>query len=256
MQNFGKIKNSLNNFLAEGVVVKDEAKRQLFKKYIKTIKESEILRTQFLVFNNIENKVEKDYHLASSYVTENIKLLEKYNRSKILKENKKLLRLLGSEKIESEYVLSNLHESITNLIFKTRTAKNIDEIVNDTFSVTNHVFLNTPKELTEGVDLPLSMLTNILVGKYNEKYNGLTNEEKNVLRVVMSDKIDEKKELYNNTLIECTNLVDSLLINADQESKDKLFKVKNKLSEDININESELTSKIFKLIELKQNLKD
>jgi hypothetical protein len=49
MQNFGKIKNIFNNILIEGIVKKDDNSKKLFKRYIKTIKESEILKNQFLI---------------------------------------------------------------------------------------------------------------------------------------------------------------------------------------------------------------
>ena len=93
MQNFGKIKNAFNGILAEGLVSKNEANKLLFKKYIKTIKESEILRTQFLVYTNIENKLESDSLSANLYVSENLSLLAKYKISDIIKENKKLIAL-------------------------------------------------------------------------------------------------------------------------------------------------------------------
>jgi hypothetical protein len=91
MQNFGKIKTDFNNLLVEGLVTKDTKKKELFKIYVKTIKESEILKTQFLIYNNIEKKIESDPVSANIYVTENIKLLEKYSVDKIIAENNKLL---------------------------------------------------------------------------------------------------------------------------------------------------------------------
>ena len=94
MQNFGKIKNVFNNLLIEGIVKKDVASKKLFKKYIKAIKESEILKTQFLVYNNIENKIDADSFSANVFVSENIKLLDKYKTSDILKENLILVKLL------------------------------------------------------------------------------------------------------------------------------------------------------------------
>ena len=68
MQNFGKITNAFNGVLAEGLVSKDTNNKQIFKKYIKTIKENEILKTQFLVYNNIENKIEKNEFKANLFL--------------------------------------------------------------------------------------------------------------------------------------------------------------------------------------------
>jgi hypothetical protein len=95
MQNFGKIKNVFNNLLIEGIVKKDKTTKQLFKKYVKSLKENEILKTQFLMFNNIENKFESDAMMANIYVSENIKLLDKFLKKDIIKANKKLVTILG-----------------------------------------------------------------------------------------------------------------------------------------------------------------
>ncbi len=58
--NFGEIKDVYNNILAENIGTKDEGTKKLFKSYVKMISENEILRTQFLIYNSIENMVETD----------------------------------------------------------------------------------------------------------------------------------------------------------------------------------------------------
>src|ERR1035437_8833005 len=93
MQNFGKIKNTFNGILVEGMVLKNDTKKQLFQKYVKAIKESDILKTQFLVYNNIENKIEADPSVANFFVLENVKLLWKFKSEDVIKENKKLVSL-------------------------------------------------------------------------------------------------------------------------------------------------------------------
>jgi len=50
MQNFGKIQNGFNDLLADSLIKENQVNKDLFKKYIKTIKESEILKTQFLIY--------------------------------------------------------------------------------------------------------------------------------------------------------------------------------------------------------------
>ena len=110
MQNFGNIKNIFNDLLAESLFTKEAEGKKLFQKYVKTIKESEILKTQFLIYNNIENKIDNDVMSANLFVSENLRLLEKYSKSDILKENKKLVKLLGKKQVKNDYELSALHE--------------------------------------------------------------------------------------------------------------------------------------------------
>jgi hypothetical protein len=258
MQNFGKIKNVFNNLLIEGIVKKDDNSKKLFKKYMKSIKESEILKTQFLVYSNIENKVDTDSFSANVFVSENIKLLEKYSTSDILKENLKLVGLLkeSKDKMVDDYELSTLHESLSNLVFTKRTPKNIEKITQEIKNITSYITTNKVKEVNESVDLPLSMMTNIMVDKYNEKYDKLDESDREILKVLLDTNFENKKNFYNKLVNECAELINSLLKESDKESGEKLTQVKTKLlDESQELVEGEYVSKLSKLIELKNNLK-
>jgi hypothetical protein len=258
MQNFGKIKNIFNNILIEGIVKKDDNSKKLFKRYIKTIKESEILKNQFLIYNNIENRIDSDFSSANIFVYENLRLLDKYNHSDILNENKKLVNLIGEDKLNIEIEdkdLNKLYESLSNIIFTKRTAKNIDKITEEIKNVSKYITSNKPKEVNETVDLPISMLTNIMVEKYNEKYSMLDESEKELLKVLTDSNFEDKKNLYVKYIDECIDLVDNRLSESDIESKEKLLKVKNKLIDDKKeLAEQDFLNKVSKLIELKNNL--
>jgi hypothetical protein len=79
-KNFGHIKSVYNTILAESVMSDDKSKKELFKSYVKCIAENKILKTQFLVYTNIEQKVESDVTKATMFVKENIKLFSKFNK--------------------------------------------------------------------------------------------------------------------------------------------------------------------------------
>lgn len=260
MQNFGKIKNAFNGILVEGVVSKNDKHKDLFKKYIKTIKESEILKTQFLVYNNIENKVEKDSLSANIFVSENIKLLEKFSASEIIKENKKLLALSKdlSAKLEEDYdsKLVGLHESLSKLIFTKRTAKNVDSITTEIKNIVEYISSNKQKSVNETIELPNSMLTTIMVDKYNEKYSNLDETEKSVLKALIDSDDVKKKEVYAATVRECIDLIDEKLKESDLNAKDKLLRVKDKLLSDKQEIGEEFNKNISKLVELRASLKD
>ena len=259
MQNFGKIKNVFNNLLIEGIVKKDDTTKKLFKKYVKAIKESEILKTQFLVYSNIENKIDSDSFSANIFVSENIKLMEKYKQSDILKENIKLKNILKSDvnKLNEDYDLSKLHESISNLIFIKKTPKNIDNVMAEIKNLTNHITTNKAKTVTESIELPVGVLTNLMVDKYNKKYSTLEESDKETLKILIDNNVENKKNFYMKTLDECIDLVDGLLKESQDEYKEKLTKVKSKLQEDKeDTKEIDYLGKIFKLMELKNNLKN
>lgn len=258
MQNFGKIKNVFNNLLVEGIAKKDESAKKLFKKYIKTIKESEILRTQFLVYNNIENKIDNDAISANVFVSENIKLLEKFKPNEILNENKKLVDLLekSASRLSEDYELNSLHESLSSLIFTKRLPKNIEKITENIKGVTGYILENKSKTVNESINLPVSFLTNMMVDKYNEKYSALDESDKKVLKVLINSSLEEKKQLHSDIIKECLELIDNLSANEHGESKEKLLKVRSKLLEEKEVLNDDFVSKISKLIELKNNLKN
>lgn len=257
MQNFGKIKNVFNNLLIEGIIKNDDKIKKLFKKYVKTIKESEILKTQFLIYNNIENKIDDNPLSAFSFVSENFKILEKYSQSDILKENEKLANILkGFEKRFSDsYELSNLHESMSKITFTNKTPSNIEVVMEEIKKVSNYINSNKPKEIKESFDLPTSVISKLMVEKYNEKYSTLDESDKNVIRVLLDKNVENKKEFYQKEVNECINIIDNLLTVSDGEEKEKLLKVKAKLAENKEeIDNEKFIDKISKLMELKNNL--
>ena len=254
MQNFGIITNAFNGVLAEGLVSKDTNNKQIFKKYIKTIKENEVLKTQFLVYNNIENKIEENEFKANLFLQENIALVKKFSKKEIAKANQLLANNISIELGES-YTNAELHENISKLIFTDKTTSNIDAIVEATASIINFMKTNQPKEVNESIDLPSSMISTIMVDKYNEKYSTLDESERQILKALIDSDDDKKKEVYSVTLRECIDLIDGKLIESDLEAKDKLLRVKDKLLNDKQEVNEDFFKNISKLVELKNSLK-
>lgn len=252
MQNFGKIKNGFNDLLIRNIGKKDDGSRKLFKQYIKTIKESEILRTQFLVYHNIENRVDTDMFSANLFINENIKLLDKFKKTDILKENEKLGSLL--KEMKEDYDLAKLHESLSKLIFTKSSPSTVGVISDETKNVTNYVISNKPKEIQEGIELPISVLTKLMTEKYNEKYDTLSEGDKKIIKTLIDSDFEAKKTLYSTTVTECVSLVDGLIKEGNEETKDRLLKVKEKLNKEETLSEGDFTHKFSKLIQLKNNL--
>lgn len=253
MQNFGKIKNGFNNLLIDNIGKKDETSRKLFKQYVKTIKESEILRTEFLVYHNIENKIENDGLSASLFVSENIKLLDKFDKTLILKENEKLRAILGE--LKDDYELSSLHKSLSKLIFTKKSAKNIGELTEEIKCIANYITTNKPKEINESIDMPISILTKLMTEKYNERYDTLSPDDRIIVKILIDSDFGVKEGLYNKTVTECLDLIEGLTKDGDIETKARLVKVKEKILNDReSLTENEFTNKFTKLIELKNNL--
>jgi len=254
MQNFGKIKNTFNSILVESFVSKKENNKTLFKKYIKTIKENEALRTQFLVYTNIENKIEENEFKANLFLQENLNLLNKFSKKDLMEANLKLAELISIQN-EEDYDKKDLHENLSTLIFLNKTSKNIDAIIESTTNVIDFIKNNKLKVVTEKIDLPNSMITSIMVEKYNEKYSTLDESDKEILKVLIESTEEEKQNLYAKTIKECISLINEKLKVSDVNTKEKLLEVKDKLlNEFTNVGE-DFNKNITKLVGLKNSLK-
>ena len=254
VKNFGALKDTFNTILAESVITKDADKKKVFKQYVDLLKENEILKTQFMVYTNLESKVEADVAKATQFVKENIDLFSKYSKKAIYEANEKLKSVLPTEEIVDE--LATLHENISTLIFTEKNAATIDTIVEATSKVVDHITKNQPKVVNESIELPNSMLTTLMVDKYNEKYSKLDETEKKVLKSLIDANDAKKKDIYNETIRECIDLINEKLNTTDLDAKDKLLRVKDKLLNDKQEVNEDFIKNISKLIELRSNLKE
>jgi hypothetical protein len=254
VQNFGKIKNAYNEILVESVVTKNKVKKDLFKSYVKIIKENEALKNQFLVYNIIENKVEINESKAKCFVDECMGIISKYNTKDILIVNKKLIENIVFEK-DYDYDKKELHENITTLIFTPKTPRNIDTILEAKSFIVDYIINNKEKEVSESVELPNSMLSAIMVDKYNERYADLNESDKEVLKTLIESDDTKKKEVYSKTLRECIELIDERLEESNLEAKDKLLRVKDKLLNDKKEINEDYIKNISKLVDLRSSLK-
>ena len=261
-KNFGKINAIYNEVLTEGFITKNQKSIDLFKSYVRSIKENEILKTQFLVFNNIETKIEENEFKIKEFVEANIDLMNKFSKKDILEANSKLIESVLFEQ-ELDNPLEKLHEAISTLIFAEKSPSNVDAIVEAKTFVIDYIKNNKPKEVTEAIELPLEILTNVMVDKYNERYSSLDESEKAVLKVLIESNDEQKKEVYSNILKECLELVNETLTKYsgsdldenELKTKDKLLRVKEKLLNDkVEINET-FNVEISKLVELRSLLK-
>lgn len=257
MQNFGKIKNIFNSLLVEAIATKDENKKKLFKEYVKAIKGNEILKAQFLVYNNIEGKVETNEHKATEFVKANIEALKKYTKEEISEANLTLAKplLLEQELPEADNGLGQLHADIATLIFTERNPQTVDTIVESLTGIVDYIKDNEINENSEANILPTSVLSNIAVDKFNDRYSELNEDEKSVLKTILESDDDGKQEIFKTLSRECIDLVDNHLTESDMDAKERLLKVKDRLLRQEFVSESFITD-ISKLIELKSDLSE
>lgn len=257
MQNFGKIKNIFNTLLVEAIATNNNDKKKLFKEYIKTIKNNKILKAQFLIYNNIETKVETNENRAIEFIKANIETLGKYTKSEIIEANKKLLTpLLLEQKLpQFENSLGQLHEDISTLIFTEKTPQTIDVIIESLSGIADYIKNNTIKETIEPTILPNSVLSNLAVDKFNDRYSELNESERSVLKAILESDENGKKIIFKTLSRECIDLIDNNLNESDVEAKEKLLQVKDRILRLEYVDEN-FISDISKLIELKSDLSE
>jgi len=254
MQNFGKIKNAFNDILAESIVDKSVEKRKIVKRFIRAISESKILKAQFLIYNNIETRVDENQFSANLFITENINLLNKFKKEEIVSENNKLINMsqMVKRRLELDYDKKELHESISSLIFNKKTASTVQEATDSRMNVIKYINENKAKVILEAPEVPTSMLANLAVDKFNEKYANLTEDEHKVLNVILESDNNESREIvFNETIKSCIDSVNSRL--KESTNKEKLLNVKERLLSTSFMSET-FSEDIVKLLDLKRTL--
>lgn len=255
MHNFGKIKHTIFEAAIDGIVDKDKKKKALLKKFVSMVKESKILRTEAKIYYNLETKANENEYLATEYIKENVALLQKYNLTDIVRENKKLEVLLEGLDIVDEYDTQELHENIHRLITTKRNPNTVDTIVESTNFIKEHIKANKPTPIINEDYLPNSVMAGFLAEKYNSRYSELTEvEHKLVVSVLESDE-SKQEEVMNEVKFEAITAVnESLKEAADMELKEKLLNVKERLLE-TKYNKDNFIPDVTKIINLRNTLK-
>ena len=262
--NFGTLKDIFVERLIESYTTDDTTGKILYKNFIKVLKESETLKTAFIVFKNLESKTIKSESNASDYLKENIYFLSKLKGDKSLKEqSKKLVSLLKESNIElGSLKTKKLHKSIEDLIVTKKTVSTIDKIQESKTEVIS--WLMSDKDVThESNDkkyvrdnIEPNKFLEIAVSKFNDKYkSSLNEEEKEILKVLREDDEEKTKSLVSTLVRETVNLINTHLETEGQNIniKEKLLETKDvvyKMTE----NNGNFSSKVLKLYELKKNL--
>lgn len=262
--NFGTLKDIFTEKLIESYVSGDNSGKNLYKKFLKTIKESETLKTTFIVYKNLESKTLKSEIEANEYLKESISLLNNFRGEKsIIQESKKLLSLLKEYGVDlSSVKTKELHKSIENLITIKKNVTTIDRLHESKNNVVS--WLMKEKEIISedktyvNTNIDPNKFLELAVDKFNEKYKeSLTEEEKNILKVLRENNEEKNKTLVSDLVKETVDLVNKYLNDYGDNVtvKTKLLETKDVIYKMIENNDSS-NEKILKLYELKTNLKD
>jgi len=257
--NFGTIKDIFASQYIESHILGEDKGKKLYKKFVKLMSENEVLKSQFIVYKNVENKYFDSEVTASDYLKENISVLKKYSKEDIEKANNKLVKLLESNGIDTTPdTYRKLHESLHTLIIEDKSAVNINRL-HESFNVVKDWLLVEKVEdekseyVREGVDHKVFL--DLVVEKYNEKYSELSEEDKEIVKVLREGDESSMKSLMDKLIKENIDLINQHLeeYGNNIDIKEKLLEAKDVVYKMVD-NDKSFGENVLKLLELKDNL--
>ena len=259
---FGTLKNKFTDSYISSHINENEGGKQLYKKFLEVLKESETLKEFFIVYKNLETKTVSSEVEGIEYIKENLSLLDKFRGKKsITKECVKLVNLLENNDISIDGKPNLFNESLHILTTKKITSNNLDEIHEAKMVIVKHLMSDKTVEGDDGdlvrENLDTSKFLEIATEKYNEKYSHLPEYEKNIVKVMFEGSYSEKVGLLNDLVTETVGLVNKQLMSVGDnvELKSKLLETKDFIYNTKNdLNEGDLKPNINKLYEIRNVL--
>jgi len=236
-----------------------ESKKVAFD-FLDVVKNSPALQLEFKVYNGIEEQHIENELQASKYIDNAIKLFEIYAIEEIEAEHAKLAEFLQedlfTELNEADYDPEKvkLYDAIDGLI--TETLKYGDDVDIDKLHESYIVVLNYIKEpkkgLLENVDVELidENVLEIATRKFNEKYDGLNEDDRNLLQKLIKSGKEEKKSLFEAYKTETLTILEGI---TDDTAKVVAGKAIKKINEMV-YSDKEVEDHIIGLHELKKEL--
>ena len=253
MNNFGNIKDTFNNILSNALLSKDKKGKELFSKYLQTLKEDNNLRNEYLIYKNLTSVKFNNGTDAKYFINENIELLKNNDTTKGIKKLQSLIEGVD---------IVNDNDEIYNHINILRNTEKTPETISKLQKSIKFLTENMLKEVElieneyDTVDVPPSVLTKIATNRYNLKYQDISENEKEIIKTLLNGDDEDKKKVYNNLKTECIDIIDKKLNeNSDLDIKDKLLKVKDKLLR-MEYNSDEYVKDINNVYELKNSVSE
>jgi hypothetical protein len=225
------ISNQLKRSYFNGNLL-DESKK-LTADFLDVVKNSPILQLEFKVFNGIDGKHIDNDLAATRYIDNNIKLFEVYTIAEIDAEREKLTSFLTEEKVIDNQEKIALYNAIDVLI--TESLNDYDKIdvdaLHESFTlVLNHIKEPKKKELIENVETkPVDeTVIEIAVEKFNERYDSLNEDDKNLLKKLIKSTDNEKQALLEAYKTESLSILEAV---TKESAKEGVAKAIQKIRE-------------------------
>ena len=251
MRNFGSIRTLINRSLSDAYLNENSEGKDVFKKYVKLLKEDTNLKNLFFLHKNLEDTTLSSNTEAKEFIKENIEFVKLADEESLIGSISKVDSLVSGE-VEPNV----LHNAIHDLVFTERTLENLPVIYEAVSTLSTHLLLEKNRgELNlqaeyEAVDS--DKLLELAVNKYNDRYGALSEMERNIIRLSLLGS-QVKETAFDSIVSENLSSIDTSLIDRDEtEVREKLKKTKEKLSS-MAYNEDSFVDDMFKLSALKDS---
>lgn len=260
--NYGAIRDTVFKYSGKQIVA-EGGNSTILNSFLKSIKESPVLKIQHIIFENFEKGSFSKERLAERYISQNLKLMENISWEKLIEANRNVrIGLLENCHVESTGDNGELYENIHTLI-ESVSKKGFTDVDKSNqaydFILTHLTKENIKKEETiqETEEFPKflswNFVTNLAVNNFNQRYAHLNENEKSLLKILLStdeNKINHLEDLKKENLELINSIIES---GVDEESQNILSNFKSNIES--NLGES-IDDTIIHLAELKDTLVD
>lgn len=258
MKNFGEIKEYISKQLTKSLLNENKEGKNLFEEFLKIINKSPILKTQYSIYGNLENKFINSEIKATRYIQENLNLLNKFSYKELINENKKLSKFKIEEDTKGCPCTKKLYEDLDNLIRETvKPTPNIDRKHDSFEGVIEYLMTEDESKKDEGkykldnkTYFSSKKIIEMAIKNFNKEYSYFNNQEKEIFTVLFNNDEEGKQRVFESIKNNNINLVKRKIMESDDESlKEKLGLVESKLV-DMEYSDDSYVSDILKLDKL------
>lgn len=226
--NFGTIKRH--------VFENAKSNKGLIKKFTEYVKKSDVLKHQFLFFNNMENKSGLSEATAVRYIDKNIALINNYTKKQIKEANAALISYLGLPELSP----NASEQNIQNLIYESSktNSPNVD-VLHESFEyVLEKVTTKEDNDslleqygLKNNLSIPYEVIVESAVAKFNQKYaNTLDSFDKKIVKLVSENNTSELSFVFNDIKKDVISTLRENVTNTDDsETKITLYEAIDKV---------------------------
>jgi len=254
MRNFGSIRTQINRTLSDAYLNENAEGKDVFKKYIKLLKEDTNLKNLFFLHKNLEDTTLSTETATIEFIKENINFIKQTDEESLVTSINKVDSLIDGEGDVDSTVL---HDAIHTLVFTERTLEKLPKLHKAIEVVSKHILTekNINKLTTDVEYKPVNSdkLIEIAVNKYNTRYSELSETERNIIRLSLLDN-EVKETSFEDLVKENIGTIDTKLIDYDEiDVREKLKQTKEKLSS-MTYSEDSFVDDMFKLSTLKESV--